>query len=161
VLPVLHTDGDLAVVDPDTGEALPVRQSSDRALAHAAEQIAALDRDLRQARLALAAELRHRYGVGTSHAGGYEFKVVEVQSWPAGPTEQALSRLIAEGRITEADARRAMPPKPKPDATQLKALAGRLAVGDPAAAKILAGACTTSPPSLRDVRREAIDAEAA
>ncbi len=159
-LPVLHDDdGSLAVADPDTGEWLPVRRATDRALAHAARLIAELDRQTLEAKRTIAAELRSRHGVGKVHAGGHEFTVAESQSWPAGPTLDALDRLVAAEQITDADAQRCMPVKPRPDARSLKALAGRLAVSDPDAARVLADACTVSPASLRDVQPSAVDAE--
>lgn len=160
-LPVIQTEGDLAVVDPDTGLVTTLRDASDRALAYAADRVAHLDRDILAAKRALAAELRDRHGVGQVHAGGYGFKIAESQSWPVGATKDALERLVADGKVSEADARRAMPDKPKPDTRALKALIGRLTVSDPEAARLLADACTTSPPSVRDVVPEAVDAEAA
>lgn len=149
---VIPTDGNLEVVDPDTGEALPVTDASDRALAHAAHQVAELDRELFQAKRVLAAELRDRHGIGTTRTGGYEFKITESQSWPATATREALEALVVRGTITQADADRAMPAAPKPDGRALKALASRLAVTYPDAAQILAAACTTSPPSLRELK---------
>ncbi len=160
-LPVLYDDdGALAIVDPDTGEWLPVRHASDRALAHAAAQIAELDRETLDAKRTVAAELRTRHGVGKANAGGYEFTIAESQTWPAGPTQDALARLVGDGLISEADAARAMPSRPRPDVRQLKALAGRLAVTDPDAARVLVEACTVSPASVRSVQAAAVDAEA-
>lgn len=159
-LPVLFGPGDLQVID-DHGEPVTVRDASDHALARAAERVAALDRDLYDAKRALAAELRSRYGVGSVDAGGHTFKIVESQSWPVGATRNALADLIGTGKITEADAQRAMPAHPKPDGRALKSLLGRLMVSDPAAAKILADAATVSPPSVRDIRQTAVDGTAA
>jgi hypothetical protein len=161
-LPVVINDIDgPSVVDPSTGELSTVHDASDRALAHAAEQVARLDRELWAAKRALAHELRQRYGVGRSHAGGYAFTIAESVSWPVGTTSEALEQLVADDRITAGDADRCMPLRPKPDARQLKALAGRLATSDPEAAKVLAEACTTSPPSIREVEPEAVDAREA
>ncbi len=161
-LPVLYDDdGALAVVDPDTGEWLAVRHASDRALAHAASLIAELDSQTLDVKRTVAAELRTRHGVGKVHAGGYEFTVAESQTWPAGPTSDALSQLVDDGLISEADAARAMPSRPRPDARQLKALAGRLAVTDPDAARVLVAACTVSPASVRSVQSLSVDSEAA
>lgn len=154
-LPVLLGGGDLAVVDPDTGEALTLRDAPDRALAHAAARVAAADRELLNARRALAVELRDRHGVGATCAGGYRFTIAEAASWPAGATKDALDRLVQAGQISLADAERAMPARPRPDARALKALQGRLMVSDPDAARTLAQACTVSPPSVRDIHDEA------
>ena len=161
-LPVLFDGlGDLTVVDPESGEALAPWQASDRALVHAVEKVAELDSELLRAKRALAHELRHRHGVGATHAGGYGFTIAESQSWPAGPVRDALAHLVGTGAITQADADRAMPSRPKPDARALKALAGRLAVSNPDAARVLADACTVSPASVRDIHPEAVDTEAA
>lgn len=160
-LPILYAAGNLEVVDPDTGQATGLVEASDRALAHAAERVAELDRELLHTKRALAAELRDRHGVGTAHAGGYSFVVTESQSWPTSATADALNELLRTGAITEADMRRALPEKPRPDARALKALAGRLAVSNPDAAKVLAGACTVSPASVREVRPEVVDGELA
>ena len=147
-----------AVIEPDTGELKSLRDASDRALAVAADQIAALDAELYAAKRAVAAELRDRHGIGAVDAGGYRFTITESQSWPAGATADALAQLVASGAITRGDAGRAMPAKPTPDARALKSLAGRLTVTDPEAAKILADACTISPPSLRKITAVAVDA---
>ena len=158
-LPILHVDGgETAVVNPDTGDLELLHDASDRTLAHAAAKLAAHDAEVFGFKRAIAFEMRERHGVGTAHAGGYAFKVAESQSWPAGATNEALDALVAEGRITAADADRCRSAKPRPDATQLKALVGRLTAKDPVAAKRLADACTVSPPSLSDVRAEAVDA---
>lgn len=159
-LPVLAAAGNHQVADPDTGELLDLRDASDHALAAAAQRVAELDRELFEAKRALAAELRDRHGVGATHAGGFAFTISESQSWPQGATQQALDELVRAGWISEADRERAMPSKPKPDTRALKALAGRLVVSNPDAAKVLADACTVSPPSVRDVRAEAVEGEA-
>jgi hypothetical protein len=152
--------GDLAVADPDTGDVVALRDASDRALAHAAQKVADHDRDVLLLKRALAAELRDRYGVGKSDAGGYAWNVVESQTWPLGATTSALDTLVARGTITPGDVTRCMPAKPRPDARQLRALVGRLQAVNPAAAEVLANACTLSPPSLRDVHETAVDAPA-
>ena len=158
-LPILATETDLLVIDQGTGEALPVRDSSDRALIEAIRKVADLDAELFQAKRAIAAEMRRRHGVGVTETAGFRFTVAESTSWPVKATSDALARLVVDGRISQGDFDRCLPAKPKADARQLKALAGRLAVSDPEAAKILADACTVSPPSLRDVA-DAIEAEA-
>ena len=157
-LPVLR-DGldEVAVVDPDTGELAPLRDATDRALVNAARLLAEHDRDVLAFKRALAHELRVRHGVGKAEAGGYGFTVTEAQSWPAGATLDALRGLVEAGVIAQGDADRAMPAKPRPDARQLKALIGRLTVTNPDAAKMLAGVCTVSPPSVREVREVAVD----
>jgi len=152
---------ELAVIDPDTGELAPLRDASDRALAHAAQKLAEHDSEVYAMKRALAHELRSRHGVGKATAGGYGFTVAESQSWPVGATQDALRALVAAGVITQGDAHRAMPVKPKPDARQLKALIGRLTVSDPEAARVLAGACSVSPPSVRDVHVVAVDEDVA
>lgn len=160
-LPVLSgRGGDLQVPDPDTGEVLAIRDASDHALATAAREIADLDRQLFDAKRALASELRDRHGVGVVHAGGHAFTVAEAQSWPATATKLALACLVAEGEITQADVDRAMPAKPTPDKRAIKALISRLVGTSPAAAQVLADAGTVSPASVRDVRVEAVDEEA-
>ena len=154
-LPAILSD---QVVDPDTGELVALRDASDRALAVAAEQIVALDAELFARKRMLAAELRDRHGVGRVNAGGYRFTIIESESWPKSATAAALEELVRVGAITHADADRAMPAKPTPDARALKALAGRLAVRSPEAARILARACTVSPPSVREITPTAVDA---
>jgi hypothetical protein len=156
-LPIVPTNMGHAVVDPDTGEVVAVEEATDRALAVAAEELARVNQELFAARRALAAELRARHGVGTCHAGGYAFTVRESTSWPVGATIAALHRLVAAGHITAGDVQRAVPKKPQPDARQLKALCGRLAVSKPEAARVLAEACTVSPPSVKDVVPESLD----
>ena len=160
-LPVLR-DGldEVAVIDPDTGELAPLRDATDRALVNAARLLAEHDRDVLDFKRALARELRVRHGVGKAAAAGYDFTVTESQSWPAGATRDALRGLVEAGVIAQGDADRAMPSKPRPDARQLKSLLGRLMVSDPDAARLLAAACTTSPPSVREVREVAVDVEA-
>ena len=162
-LPILRTGvhEQLAVVDPDTGTVNLLATASDRALAHAADLLAEHDAFVLQCKRAVAHELRERYGVGKAEAGGYEFRVTESTSWPMGPVSDALTRLVAEGSISEGDVRRCVPDRPKPNPVQLKALLGRLMVSDPDAARVLAAAATTSPPSVRDVRAVAVDAEQA
>lgn len=146
------------VINQETGEVLALRDAPDRVLLEAAARVAELDRELLAAKRALAAELRKRHGVGATRAAGYRFTVAESTSWPVKATADALHDLAASGAIGEGDVLRCLPEKPKPDARALKALAGRLAVSDPDAARILAGACTVSPPSLRDITEDAIDA---
>lgn len=161
-LPILRTEHDeLAVVNPDTGALELLSEASDRALAHAADLLAQHDADVLSMKRAVAHELRDRYGVGKAEAGGYEFRVTESTSWPMGAVSDALTRLVAEGSIGEGDVRRCVPSKPKANPVQLKALLGRLLVSDPDAARVLAAAATTSPPSVRDVRVVAVDEAAA
>jgi hypothetical protein len=158
VLPVVHgTEGTL-VADPDTGEALALHTAPDRALLDAAVRVRELEAELKRARVALAAELKDRHGVGSTDTAGYRFVISESRTWPAGAAQEALDALVDRGSITAADAARCMPAKPTPDRTQLKALAGRLAVDDPDGARTLAWACTVSPPSVRDVRATAVEA---
>jgi hypothetical protein len=150
-LPAVATTTGYAVADPDTGEMINLADASDRALASAAAQVARLDQELLTAKRALAAELRERHGIGRVHAGGYGFRVAESTSWPLGPTQDALARLVHEGWITAGEALRCLPERPKPDARQLNALAVRLARSNPDAARVLSEACTVSPPSVRDL----------
>lgn len=150
--------GGVQIVDLSTGDILPVRDASDRALAHAAERIAVADRELLELKRAVAAELRDRHGVGYCSAGGYEFKVTEAQTWPVGATKTALYDLMERGFISPGDVQRCMPNAPKPDGRQLKALAARLALKDADAHNTLLGALTTSPPAVRDVHATATDA---
>lgn len=156
-LPVVFEGGELFAADESTGELVSLRDASDHALVAAAERVALLDGELYAAKRALAAELRDRHGVGAVDAGGYRFTVAESQSWPSGATEDALRRLVASGAITHADANRAMPDKPTPDARALKTLISRLLVTDPEAAKALASACTVSPASVRRIAPSAVD----
>ena len=157
-LPVLRTEHDeLAVVDPNTGALELLSEASDRALAHAADLLAEHDAFILQCKRAVAHELRDRYGVGKAEAGGYEFRVTESTSWPMGPVSDALTRLVAEGSIGEGDVRRCVPELPRPDARALKATLGRLMLSDPNAAKVLADACTVSPPSVRDIRKTSVE----
>src|SRR3954468_7614390 len=111
------------VAEPDTGEVVPLNEASDRAIATAIQEVADHDRQVLTAKRALAAELRMRHGVGTASAGGYRFVVKEQTSWRLGGTQAALGRPLRDGKITQADARRALPPKPTPNAVELKSLA--------------------------------------
>lgn len=160
-LPAIFDDNGLLIADPQTGEMIAVREASDRTLAAAAQEITRLDKQVYEARRAIAAELRERYGVGRAHAAGYGFTVSESRSWPVGATREALSMLAARGAISQGDVDRCMPANPKPDARQLKALQNRLVVSDPDAARVLSGACTVSPPSVKDVVVESVDGEVA
>jgi hypothetical protein len=99
-LPVAVHDGDLLIIDQDTGQAFPIGQASDHTLAAAVEKIAEFDRDLFTAKRAVAAELRHRHGVGKSVAGGYEFTVAESQSWPVGAVTRRSDQTAVGGRIS-------------------------------------------------------------
>jgi len=156
-LPTPLDGGNLGWVNPDTGEALPASESSDRTLLHGLRQIRELEERLREMKLVAGAVLRDRHGVGKAHSAGFGFKVNESVSWAQGNTREALDELLAGGVITEADVRRAMPAKPKPDATQLKALIGRLTTSNPEAAKRLADAATKSPPSVGEIEPETVE----
>ncbi|MEJ7783387.1 MAG: hypothetical protein WKF96_01200 [Solirubrobacteraceae bacterium] len=158
-LPAVLTDEGLALADPDTGALSSVADASDHALLNAAAKVADLDRDLLSMKRTIANEMRGRYGVGAAQEGGWSWKVTESVSWPAGAVATALSTLTADGAITDADARRAMPAKPTPNGPALKALITRLTTSDPVAARRLADAASTSPPSLRDVRAVAVEHE--
>jgi hypothetical protein len=157
-LPVVHEGDSLAIVDAN-GELVPLTDATDRAILDAYERVAEADREVFAAKRALAAELRVRYGVGSTNAAGFAFKITESQSWPQGRTKEALSDLLGQGKIQQADVERAMPMKRVPDARALKALVGRLTVEDPVAAKLLADACSVSAPSLRDVQEDAVRGE--
>jgi len=159
-LPTELQSGDLGFVNPDTGEALPARESSDRTILRTLREIKRLEERLREVKVVAGAVLRERHGVGVSHSAGYGFKVNESRSWPKGRTGDALRSLVADGIITQAEADRAMPSKPAPDGTQLKALIGRLVTDNPAAAQKLADACTKSDPSVSDIEPESVDGEA-
>jgi hypothetical protein len=160
-LPVLAdpVSGNLMIPD-DLGVMVEIHRASDNVLLRAVARLHELDAEVMAAKRALALEARERYGVGTCHEGGHDFKVSESTSWPQRPTDDALKTLLLKGKISQADYDRAMPAKPKPDATQLRALLGRL-LSDPEAAKILADARTASPPSVRDVRACAVDGSTA
>lgn len=159
LLPVVQTAGDLHVTT-EHGELVPLRDAADADLLRAVTRVRELGDEVNAAKRALAHELRDRCGVGTSHAGGHDFKVTEGQTWPERRTEEALNVLLRRKAISGADYARAMPSKPKPDARQLKALLNRLLVSDPEAARILADACTVSPPRLEDVRPNAVEGSA-
>jgi hypothetical protein len=160
-LPVLAdpVSGNLMIPD-DSGELVPIHEASDNVLLRAVTRLSELDAEIMAAKRALAFEARERFSVGSSEAGGYGFKVTESQSWPQHPTDDALRTLLLKGKISQADYDKAMPAKPKPDGKQLSALLGRL-LSDPDAAKILAGARTTSPPSVQGVQELAVDGSTA
>lgn len=161
-LPVLLDDEyGYAVVDRETGQMVALTDASDRAIAQAAADLAEHDKHVFVLKRALAAEAHSRYGVGKSEAGGYAFTVTEATSWPAGAVGAALRKLVADGSVSAADAERCFPAKPTPSGVQIKALIGRLTVSDPEAAKLLANTATVSPPSLREVRAVAVDADVA
>lgn len=154
------TSGALLAPDPTTGELLSLAEASDCALVEFADRVAEADRDLRAARVALALEMRERYGVGSADVAGFRVQVSEARSWPKRATAEALEFLVETGAIPRVDADRAMPAKPAPDGRALGALLTRLMHEAPDAAKRLADACTVSPASAR-VERVAVDAEAA
>lgn len=157
-LPVVVDALGYAVLDRSSGELVDLRTASDHAIASAAVELAEHDAHVLQIKRALAAEMRIRHGVGKTERGGYEFTVAESTSWPAARTADALDDLLRAGKIGDSDVLRCMPERPRPDPRQLKSLIGRLMVSDPDAARVLASAATTSPPSLREVRATAIDA---
>jgi hypothetical protein len=161
-LPIRYDDQALTVcvADPETGEMVPISEASDRAILEAEARVDELRREVTAARYAIGVEMRERYGIGTSHEAGWSFKVQETTNWPLGATKQVLEALLAEHKISRADLNRALPLKPKPDAVQLKALIGRLTVSDPKAAAELAECATVSAPSIRDLKEEAVAAEA-
>jgi len=161
-LPIVYSPGgELLIADSASGELVAIREATDHVLADVAFQIARQDAETLRVKRALAFEIRERVGVGSSQVGGFSLKVTESTSWPTGATTAALERLVGEGRINEADAVRCIPHVPKPSGTQLRALLNRLMVKDPTAAALLAAACTTSPPSVRDIRQVAVDEAAA
>jgi hypothetical protein len=147
----------LLVADPDTGEALPVREAPDRALLTAAARVRDAEGELRRAKQALAEELRDRHGLGASSAGGFGFVVTERESWPQLRTQDALDRLVAGGRIGAGDAARCMPSKPVPDKRQLDKLLAHLGRHNPDAAAVLRDALTVAAPSVGGVRPDAVD----
>jgi hypothetical protein len=79
-LPVAVHDGDLLIIDQDTGQAFPIGQASDHTLAAAVEKIAEFDRDLFTAKRAVAAELRPVTVLGSR--------------WRAGMSLRSLSRSL-------------------------------------------------------------------
>jgi hypothetical protein len=164
-LPVLPdpVSGNLMIPD-ETGELVPINNrelAADHLVMQAFERVQEMIDDAFAAKRALAAEMRARHGVGVRRTGGYAFKVSESTSWPKGATGDALRTLVLKGSISQADMDRAMPSKPTPDATQLKALLGRLLVKDAEAYKVLVDACSTSAPSLGEVRAVAVDGSTA
>ena len=154
-LQVVPTAGNLAIIDAN-GELVPLNEAPDRLLLDAMEQTIQIDQDAMAAKRAIAAELKDRYGVGSTSAAGYAFKLTESQSWPQGATKEALEHLRARGVISHGDAERAMPLKRVPDGRALKALVGRLMVSDPEAARVLADACTVSAPAVRELKQDAV-----
>jgi hypothetical protein len=160
-LPVLLNDGGYWIADPDTGEAVQVRQAPDYALLAAAEKLAELDAEVLAAKRVLATELRERHGIGTTRTSGFAFKVHENVSWPLGATREALDLLVSAGKILPADRQRCLPKKEVTDGRQLKALLNGLLTKDPDGARILADAATTSPPSVRELQRESVEGWAA
>jgi hypothetical protein len=158
-LPVVF-DGEVTrVLEPATGEMLPISEATDRAILEAEARVDELREEVTAARYAIGAEMRERYGIGTSREAGYSFKVTETTSWPLGETQRVLKELLADLKISRADVNRALPLKPKPDAVQLKALIGRLTVSDPKAAAELSACATVSSPSIRDLKEEAVRGE--
>ena len=121
-LPVTYDGpGAVCVIDPDTAELVPLTHASDHAIASAAEQLHDHDGEC----CACSVASRPRCARGTASArrsrAATRLTVAESQSWPAGPVKAALTDLLASNTITEADAERCMPSKPRPDATQIKA----------------------------------------
>ncbi len=159
-LPVVF-DGEVTrVLEPATGEMLPISEATDRAILEAEARVDELREEVTAARYAIGAEMRERYGIGTSHEAGFSFRVQETVNWPLGATQRVLKELLADLKISRADINRALPLKPKPDAVQLKALISRLTLTDPKAAAELAACATVSQPSIRDLREEAVPSEA-
>jgi hypothetical protein len=155
-LPVVQRDDASYVLEPATGEMVPVHDATDRAILEAANRLDTLRREVWQLSGQLAGEVRRRHGIGTSEQAGFRFKVSQTTSWPKGSTQAVLDNLVEAGIIMRADRDRAMPLKPTPDARALKALIGRLTVSHPVAAQHLADAATVSSPSIRDLRETAV-----
>lgn len=162
-LPVLAdpVTGNLTIPDENGEHWVAIHDASPRARMLVVERLSAIIDGALAAKRVLALSMREDFGVGVSRAGGFSFKVNESTSWPKGATGDALKTLVLRGMISQADADRAMPPNPTPNATQLKALLSRLLMTNPEAYKILAEACTTSGPSLAEVRACAVDGSTA
>lgn len=159
-LQVVPTAGNLAIIDHH-GELVALNEAPDRLLLDALDQTIKIDQDATAAKRAIAAELKDRYGVGSTSAAGYAFKLTESQSWPQGATKDALAVLLERKAITRGEADKAMPLKRVPDGRALKALVGRLMAKDPGAAQLLADACTVSAPAVRDLAEDAIQSDVA
>jgi hypothetical protein len=161
LLPVLYDDGTTRVLEPATGEMLPVAEASNRAILEAAERAYAQKGDLSQAGHTLAEEMARRQGFGIKHDAGYEFKVEVTRSWSKGGTGTTLRELVKEGEISRADYENAMPLVRVPSATKCKALVERLMLdGRIKAAKRLSEACSVSAARISKIKAEAVQAEA-
>lgn len=162
-LPVLAdpVTGNLTIPDENGEHWVAIHEASPRARMLAVERLAELTNEAYAAKRALAAAMFEEFGTGTVHAGGFDFEINEVTSWPKGATDDALQTLLVRGKITRADYDRAMPLKPTPSKPQIEALLRRLLLRDPEAYRILADACLTAAPALAKVRACAVDGSTA
>lgn len=159
-LPVVF-DGEVTrVLEPATGELLPVSEATDRAILEAEAFYEEQRSEAMAARRALADEASRRHGFGMKHCAGFGFRIEQTRSWPKGGTEAALRELLRTEKITRAEFEDAMPPKPTPDARKCKSLGERLMMsGEIEASKLLMDACSVSAPVIKALKVEAARGE--
>jgi hypothetical protein len=162
LLPVTQDDEITRVLEPNTGELVPISEASDRAILAAEKQLSD-DVKVRAAlRRALAHEVSERYGFGVKHEAGFGFDVEQTRSWQKVGTIQALLKLWADEKISEGELADAAPWKRVPDARKCKALVERLMLsGELEAAKALAATCSVSAPRIIKVWEESIPSDVA
>ncbi|PTL55774.1 hypothetical protein [Paraconexibacter algicola] len=136
------------VFDPVTGEAYEIADAPPELLARYAMDLGDLARQMREARAAVEIELanRLRYVKAKSlPAGPFLIERKNSNQWNADACWQALSDLVAAGKVGAAEAADAMPESTvrKPDGRKLNALLTRLVGEDPEAAGPLARARVT------------------
>lgn len=161
LLPVTYDHGHPLVLDPDTGELVPLADAPPRVLAAAVEQLAKDLADLRDARSAIEAELQRRMGTArTLDVGSHLVEQNRKREWEPAATWRALVDLTTAGLVAPDDADEAMPEVTarKPDGRNLNALLTRLVGEDPVAAQPLAQA--RSERAYVKVQRTAVEGEA-
>lgn len=159
-LPVVYRGSDVCVVEPGTGELVPISEATDRAILEAEAFYEEQRSEAMAARRALADEASRRHGFGMKHRAGFGFKIEQTRSWPKGSTEAALRELLRTEKITRAEFEDAMPSKPTPDARKCKSLGERLMMsGEIEASKLLMDACSVSAPVIKALKVEAVRGE--
>jgi hypothetical protein len=152
----------VCVVEPGTGELVPLGEASDRAILEAEAFYDEQRSEAMAARRALGEAIAKRHGFGAKHRAGFAFKIEQTRSWPQGSTEAALRELLRSEKITQAEFEDAMPWKRSPDGRKCKSLGERLMMsGEIDAAKRLMDACSVSAPVIKALREEAVRGDVA
>lgn len=147
MLPVVQHAGQLAVIEPATGQLIPLTDAAPPLLAQIIDELDAILQDARTAKNTVSDELRDRMGTEKHmDAGLFTVEQVKRRDWDKHATTTALAALVASGHITVGQADEAMPERTerRPDGRRLNALLVQLAGDDPVAAQGLARARSES-----------------